>query len=86
MGIVSGLLQVYVFVLIVYVVLSYVPRPPEPLMPLVRGVRALVDPVLRPLRERISPVRVGGIALDLSIIILFVLVQLLIVVFAGIGL
>ncbi len=86
MGIVSGLLQVYVFVLIVYVVLSYVPRPPEPLMPFVRAVRGLVDPVLRPMRERISPLRVGGVALDLSIIILFILLQLLIVVFAGLGL
>lgn len=86
MGILSGLLRLYVFVLFAYVILSFVPRPPEPLMLLVRGVRALVDPVLRPLRERLNPVQVGGIALDLSIILLFIVIQLLIVLLAGMGL
>lgn len=86
MPIISTALRVYLFVVLVYVVLSWVPRPPEPLMPLVRGSRALVDPVLQPLRSRIQPVRLGGIALDLSVIILFVVVQVLIAVFAGMGL
>ena len=86
MGILSGLLRLYVFVLIAYVVLSFVPRPPEPLAPLVRGVRSLVEPVVAPIRRRIGPVRLGGIALDLSIIIVFIVVQLLIVLLQGVGL
>lgn len=79
-------LQVYVFVLLAYMVLSFVPQPPEPLLPVVRGVRSLVDPVLDPIRRRLSPVRVGGMALDLSLLLVFVLCQILIVLFAGMGL
>lgn len=86
MGIISGLLQLYIFVLIAYVVLSYVPRPPEPLLPAVRGVRAIVDPVLQPLRSRIPPLRLGGVALDISIILLFIVVQILAGVLAAAGL
>ena len=76
-GLIAILLQIYFFVLIVYVVLSYVPRPPEPLLPAVRGVRAVVDPVLQPLRRRIPPLRLGGAALDVSIILLIIVVQIL---------
>jgi YggT family protein len=64
-------LQAYVLVLLAYVVLSWVPRPPEPIMPMVRGVRAVVDPVLQPMRRVIPPLRMGGVALDLSILVLF---------------
>ena len=70
-GPVSTLLTLYWVVLILYVVFSWVPRPPEPLMPFVLGVRRLVEPVAAPLRRHIPPVRLGGIALDLSILILF---------------
>lgn len=86
MGPVSGLLRIYLFVLFAYVILSFVPRPPEPLMPAVRVVRGLVDPILGPIRQRLSPVRIGGIALDLSIILLFIGVQVLAWIAAGFGL
>lgn len=74
------LLYLYTFVLIAHVVFSWVPRPPEPIMPLVRGVRALVEPVAGPIRRAIPPARIGGIGLDLSIIIVFFAVYLLQVV------
>ena len=32
-----------------------------------RGIR----PVMRPIRDRLPPVRIGGVALDLSILVLF---------------
>ena len=86
MGIVSTPLQLYVFVLLAYMVLSFVPQPPEPLLPVVRGVRSLVDPILEPIRRRLSPVQVGGFAFDLSLLIVFILCQILIVLFAGMGL
>lgn len=76
MGIVCILLTVYELILLVYVVLSWVPRPPEPILPLVRGVRAVVDPVLQPLRRLIPPAQMGGVALDLSIIVLFIAIFL----------
>lgn len=67
------LLQAYFVVLIAYVILSWVPRPPQPIMPLVRGLSVLVDPLLRPLRRVIPPLQLGGsgVGLDLSILVLF---------------
>lgn len=65
-------LQLYWFVLIVRIVLSYVPALPEPLRPVAGFVRALTDPLLLPLRNAVPPLRLGGgMALDLSPIILF---------------
>lgn len=65
------LLGAYLLVLLAHVILSWVPRPPEPLRPVVVGVRALTEPVLAPLRRVIPPVRLGGAALDVSILIVF---------------
>lgn len=57
--------------LIVYVVLSWVPRPPEPLLPVVRGVHRIVDPLVRPLRQVVPPIQLGGMGLDISVLVLF---------------
>ena len=65
------LLQAYLLVLFAHVIRSWVPRPPEPLQPVVRVVRALTEPVLAPLRRVVPPVQLGGAALDLSILIVF---------------
>jgi YggT family protein len=64
-------LSVYYIILIVRIILSWVPSLPEPVQPLARGVRALTDPLLTPLRGIIPPVRIGAGALDLSPLILF---------------
>lgn len=81
----AGVLQLYIFVLLAYVILSFVPRPPEPLLPLVRAVRGLVEPVVEPIRRRLKPVRIGGVALDLSIILLFIVINILIAILQGIA-
>ena len=65
------LLGAYLLVLLAHVILSWVPRPPEPLRPVVVGVRAVTEPVLAPLRRVVPPVQLGGAALDLSILIVF---------------
>jgi YggT family protein len=65
------LLQIYWFVLLLHVIFSWVPRPPEPIVPFVLGVRRLVEPVAAPLRRVIPPLRLGGVGLDLSILVLF---------------
>ena len=72
-GILCLLLWIYWMVLLAHVVFSWVPRPPEPLLPFVRGVRRLVDPVAEPLRRTIPGVPLGGsgVRLDLSILVLF---------------
>lgn len=71
------LLQAYWLVLFLHVIFSWVPRPPEPILPVVHGVRALVEPAAAPLRRTIPPLRLGGIGLDLSIIVLFLAVWIL---------
>ncbi|MEX2324677.1 MAG: YggT family protein [Nitriliruptoraceae bacterium] len=70
-GLLCFVLQIYWFVLLLHVVFSWIPRPPEPLQPFVRGVRRLVEPLAAPLRKVIPPLRLGGVALDLSILVLF---------------
>lgn len=75
--VICWLLTLYWLVLLAHVVFSWVPRPPEPILPLVRGVRALVEPVAAPLRRVIPPLQLGGMGLDLSILILFFAVILL---------
>lgn len=65
------LLQLYYYVLIVRIILSWVPSLPEPVEPLARFVRAITDPLLVPLRRVIPPVRLGPGALDLSPLVLF---------------
>lgn len=77
------LLYAYWVILLLYVILSWVPRPPDPIRPLVRGIHAVVEPVAAPLRRVIPPVRAGGIGFDLSIIVLFVVVLLLRQAFCG---
>lgn len=79
------LLQIFLVVLLAHVIFSWVPRPPEPLMPFVLGVRRVVEPVAAPLRRLIPPLRLGGIALDLSIILLFLIVRVLMSVTSRLG-
>lgn len=64
-------LDVYYVILLVRIILSWVPSVPEPIQPIARGVHALTDPLLTPLRGLIPPVRIGAGALDLSPLILF---------------
>jgi YggT family protein len=77
MTILCLVLGAYQLVLLAYVVLSWVPRPPEPLFPVIRVIRALVDPIIVPMRRVIPPAQLGGVALDLSIIVLFVILVIL---------
>lgn len=82
---ISFLLGLYFWVLLAHVIFSWVPRPPEPIIPFVIGVRKLVEPVAAPIRRVLPPLRIGGIALDLSILVLFFGVRILQGVFARMG-
>jgi YggT family protein len=72
MRLVSTALTAYWYVLLLYVILSWVPRPPEALRPLVVGVNRLVEPLAHPLRRMIPPLRLGTVALDLSVLVLLI--------------
>jgi YggT family protein len=83
---ISFALQLYWYVLLLYVIFSWVPNPPDALRPFIIGVARLVEPLAAPLRRTIPPLRIGMVALDLSIIVLFIGVALLRNVFAAAGL
>ncbi|MDX1509939.1 MAG: YggT family protein [Nitriliruptorales bacterium] len=70
-GVVCWLLFAYMLVLLTHVIFSWVPAPPEELRRLQTAVGRLVEPVAGPLRRALPPVRLGNVALDLSIIVLF---------------
>ncbi len=50
-------------------------RPTGPLVVLFEIIYTVTDPFLRPLQRLIPPLRIGGFALDLAFILLFIVVQ-----------
>lgn len=73
MSVVCSLLQLYTVVVFVRILLEWIRVPADHVVGRIRSVLAgLVDPVLRPLRRVIPPVRMGAVALDLSPIVLLV--------------
>ncbi|GAB3695934.1 YggT family protein [Nocardiopsis oceani] len=77
LSVLSLLLQLFVFVLIARVVLEMVQsfsrtwRPTGFVLVLAEIVYTITDPPLRFLRRFIKPIRLGSIALDLSVLVLF---------------
>ena len=76
-------ITVYTITLFVRVILSWVTllgfRPPfsGPFRSILDLLDDVTEPVLRPLRSLIPPVRAGGVGLDLSIIVAFVILAVL---------
>ena len=71
-SLIARLIELYLVVLFVRIMFTWFPiTPGTPMARLERVLGAVTDPVLRQLRRLIPPVRVGGMALDLSPIILF---------------
>lgn len=81
-GILVVLLQVLFFILIGRLVLEYVQmfarswRPTGVLLLLAEVIYTVTDPPLKALRRVIPPLRLGGISLDLSFLVLVILVQI----------
>jgi YggT family protein len=79
---VCGLLQLAIWIIIAWIVLSYVVSFgrlgfDHPVRRLYDALSGAIEPVMRPIRGVIPPVRVGGAALDLSPLILIIGVSLL---------
>jgi YggT family protein len=75
LGIVCAILNLYVLALIARAVLSFFPiRPDSGLIPVIRALDTIIDPILMPLRRIIPP---AGM-FDLSFLVLFLLIELLI--------
>ena len=86
----SALLDILCVVLTIYTILLFVRvlvswaylfgfRPPfsGPMRTILDLLDDVTDPVLRPLRAMIPPIRAGGVGIDLSIIVAFVVLAVL---------
>ncbi|CAN5268708.1 MAG: YggT family protein [Acidimicrobiia bacterium] len=82
MGLLSLLLTIAYWGLIVWIILSYVVsfgRLPwgHPVRRVYDGLASAINPVLAPIRRVLPPVRLGGMALDLSPLVLFFAIAIL---------
>jgi YggT family protein len=81
-GLLCTALQLYVLLIFLRIVLSWFPVSPDTAMASVAGALiAVTEPVLGPVRRALPPVRMGGMGLDLSPIIVVFALQLIIVPF-----
>ncbi len=70
------LINLYLIVLFVRVILSWFPINPQGTMAVVAGfLYTITDPVIKPIRRIIPPLRVGTVALDFSVLIVIVGMQ-----------
>jgi YggT family protein len=71
------LVEVYIVALIARAVLSWFPAyPGTTLYNVVRALDRVTEPLLRPLRRILPPLRAGGMAIDLSIIVAILALQI----------
>jgi YggT family protein len=76
---VCDFLSLYNLLLLIRVLSSWFPQPHSgPLRTAWNGLYAVTDPVLRPLRGIIPPVRAGGMGFDMSPMIAFIVIFILI--------
>ena len=72
MGLICRLLELYVIVLIARAIMSWFPIAQGGIADRIQGfLFALTEPVLRPIRGMLPPVRMGGVGLDLSFMVVF---------------
>ncbi len=73
------ILQLYLVLLFIRIVLSWFPLDPDGIMATVsRALIAITEPVLAPLRAVLPPMRMGGMGLDLSpMIVMLIIIVLL---------
>ncbi|HMD45676.1 MAG TPA: YggT family protein [Acidimicrobiales bacterium] len=78
--IIAYLLELYVIILIVRALLSWVPvQPDSGFAKVVAGLDRITEPVLRPVRRILPPIRAGGMGIDLSVLIVVIVVQVVLV-------
>lgn len=83
------LLRLYLLVLIARIVIDLIQvfsrdwRPTGVILVIANVIYALTDPPIKFLRRFIPPLRLGGVALDVSFIVVFIAIQILIGVLAA---
>ena len=71
-------LDLYFYVIFAWVILSWIPvSPGHPLNRFQYALGRIIEPVLRPIRKVVPPLRIGAGAIDLSPIILLFGVRIL---------
>ena len=79
----SWFFQIYTLILLARVLLSWIPlmsrgwTPRGVVLVVVEAVYFITDPPLKLLRSFIKPVRMGAVALDLAVLVLFLVIYLL---------
>lgn len=80
MSILCLALQLYVIIIFGRILLSWFPvGPGSAIESIDTFLRMLTEPVLGPLRRALPPVRLGGMGLDLSPMVLVLVIQILVV-------
>jgi YggT family protein len=78
--ILSDIVWLFIVALIARALLSWFPSEPgTPLYGVVRALERITEPVLRPIRRVLPPVRAGGMAIDLSIIIAILVLEIVVI-------
>ncbi|HVC15636.1 MAG TPA: YggT family protein [Acidimicrobiales bacterium] len=79
-NILAFVVEAYVLVLIARALLSWLPaRPGTVLFRVVRALDSITEPVLRPIRRVLPPIRAGGMGIDLSIIVVIVVAEIVVI-------
>jgi YggT family protein len=83
LSLIGDLLYLFLLVLFAYSILSWLTYSgrleyDSPVIKVQRVLGMICEPVLRPVRKLIPPVRVGGVGLDLSVLVVFVVIEVLI--------
>ena len=82
LSLIGDLLYLFLLVLFAYSILSWVTSRAastydSPVIKVQRVLARICEPVLRPVRRLIPPVRVGGVGLDLSVLVVFLVIEVL---------
>jgi YggT family protein len=78
-GLISNLIYIYIYVLVISALLSWFPTTSSQggLATTKRVLARLTEPVLRPLRQIIPRPNVGGVGIDLSVIVAVILLAVI---------
>ena len=80
LNIIADVVQAYVVVLFIRAILSWFPvHPGTTLGSAVRLLDVVTEPVLRPVRALIPPIRAGGTGIDLSFIVVILVAQIVVI-------
>jgi YggT family protein len=71
------LIYIYIWLIFIAIILTWVPQATGTLATVRRVLTSVTDPVLRPIRSLVPPLRVGPGAIDLSPIIAVVVLEII---------